>query len=165
MKYLPKILRYLEMIAVTLLLAGGLFEKLTIEGGMILVGLALSMLACVYFLQAYVPSDVKIKESNSFGFKDLLTLSILPKVFGISMSVAIVGIQFFLLQLEGYPMMITIGTFTIVTAYFIALVLRFSGAYYFPTLVPILFRAFIILASVLVLFLYSGLELQHGNSI
>lgn len=79
------------------------------------VMLALSGLACVFFLSAYLPPEpVEADKNTRLGFKDLLMLTILPKVMGIACSVSAIGILFFLLGLKGYRQMVMIGGGTIV---------------------------------------------------
>lgn len=156
MKHLPKILSFLEKLAVAIFIGAAISWQLNIEGASILIALSLGTLACVYFLRVYIPSDIKIAEGEQLGFQELLVMQILPRVLGISMAVAIIGIQFFLLGLEGYATMIAVGGSTIAVASFIAGVLRISGTRYSETLVPTLFRALIILVVVVVLALQQG---------
>jgi len=101
MKYLPKILPIGEKLFLLMLLIGAAMQAIG-KGGNIILALSLSGLACVYFIGSYLPSELEIQEEEEdSGFKMLLVLSVLPRIMGISMSVSIVGKQFYLLQLEG----------------------------------------------------------------
>ena len=93
MKYLLKILPYAEKFFLALLLVGAVLKILGMEG-MIFITFGLLGLASVFFLTAYTPSDVVIAEDEKAGFKELLVLGIIPKVLGMSMSIATVGILF-----------------------------------------------------------------------
>ena len=156
-KYLPKILPILEKLSLTLLLVGAVMQA-TGSGGMIIVALALSTLACVYFLEAFMLLEITEPEENeSSDFKALLGQSILPRVLGVSMSVAIVGIQFYLLQLEGYATMLLVGGQTIVVSLFLALVLHFSGTPHLETLRPKAIKALIVVGMIAVIWWQGGL--------
>lgn len=70
-------------------------------------------LATVFFLGAFLPGDVSGPTENDteskMGFVDLLMKTILPKVAGVGMAVAVIGILFGLMRMPGAVQMLLIG--------------------------------------------------------
>ena len=162
MKYLPKILPIAEKIFLLLLVIGAGMKAID-KGGSMFLALALSGLACVYFLGIHVPSEVKIEEGEEpSGFKMLLILSILPRVIGISLAVSIIGIQFYLLQLEGSAVMLLVGGQTIIVAMFLFLVMQLNGTPYVESLRPKMLRGLVVVGAIAVIWFEGGLVLPQG---
>ena len=81
------------------------------EQGDSLVMFSLSGLAGVFFLSAFRPPAAKTEETEEkkLGFTDLLFITILPKIVGISCAVGTIGVLFALLHRPGSEQMMQIG--------------------------------------------------------
>lgn len=136
-KYLPLV----EKICWTALGVGLLLTMLQIDTTITLVSLL--GLGCVFFLMAYRPIDLPQPEGESFGFSELLGLMIVPKVLWIGSSVSVVGICFYLLELnkEGYIKMLMVGALTGIVAMLVLAILFVMGVKHLKTVLPILLRA------------------------
>ncbi|MBL7850551.1 MAG: hypothetical protein JNN04_06585 [Cyclobacteriaceae bacterium] len=102
--------RYLEQAELILLVAVGaslVARYLQVNGYMSGLQISLSGLAAVYFLMAYRPPAAS-PEGEKKGFRQLLTETILPKILWIGCSVGVIGLMFFLLQLQGVREMLFI---------------------------------------------------------
>jgi hypothetical protein len=100
----------------------------------------------IYFLSAYKPSDLPTDENNPFGFSELLSLSILPKVMWINSAVLAIGILFYLLKNEGYKQMLMIGCLSMGAALLILLILFIARAKYLNNCASVLLRGIPLLA-------------------
>ena len=67
-----------------------------------------SILSAVYYLSAFKPREALAEERP--GFVSTLTENVMPKVLWMGSAVAVIGLQFFFLNLPGYTMMIMIGS-------------------------------------------------------
>jgi hypothetical protein len=136
-KYLP----FIEKICWTALGVGLLLTMLQIDKTVALVSLL--GLGCTFFLLAYRPADIPQHEGERFGFSELLGLMIVPKVLWIGSSVSVVGISFYLLELnkEGYTRMLMIGGLTGIIATLILAILFVMSVKHLKTVLPILLRA------------------------
>ena len=115
---LPKV----EMIAAVIAFIGFLFNRLKQPGASEMVMIGLSTLAGVFFITAFI-IPVTIEKGNQEEtpktFIDVLILSVW-KVMHISLAVAIIGLLFYLLHLEGFSQMMLIGTMSLVISLLLA---------------------------------------------
>lgn len=107
-------LRNLFVPAERVLLAGAMIgiimKRFGLDGNLILM-VSLASLAGVYFLSAYLPpANPSTASDQPKSTKDLIYLTILPKITGISLAVAIVGILFALMHMPGAAQMLLIGS-------------------------------------------------------
>lgn len=110
-EYLPKI----ELVCLAGAVVGVLMKYMGQPGDQI-IKFALSGLAVIYFLGAFkppAPVDDAGTTAPKKGFMDLLFMTILPKIAGISSAVAIIGVLFALLQLPGASEQLFIGCSTL----------------------------------------------------
>lgn len=96
-----KFLPWIETLALLLLMASGIMMLLGSPYQQFLM-IAMSTLAMVFFMYAYVPPQVDVTSERQPGFRELLAYSIAPKVLWISMSVTTIGLLFYAL---GFPKM------------------------------------------------------------
>ena len=111
-------------------------SKLTISVGLIGLGL-------VYFLSAFKVQPISTEEGQLQGFKELFTLTILPKILWIGTSVICVGILFYLAgaNIQGYRQMLGSGSFSIAVCLIIITVIAMSGTKSISSIIPVLYRA------------------------
>ncbi len=140
---MDKILTLLDRIFIATLVAWLVLKLLGTPVLMLLV-IGLLGVAAIFFLQAYQPLDIKSEDEN-VGFEFLLGASIIPKVLGISSSVATVGILFYLLNMEGYSVMLTVGSLSIAIALLILIIIGLRGMKLNP-IIPRLIKSLIVLA-------------------
>jgi hypothetical protein len=110
---LAKILVIGEIIAFLLTLAGALLKYLQSPGGAEFLMIGLSSLAGVYFLRAFMLPSAGVPGNNKRDFLDLLGLTILPKASGIASAVALIGILFTILHLNGAADQLMVGVFAL----------------------------------------------------
>jgi hypothetical protein len=136
---LYKFLPLLEKINLAAVFIGIVLQRLNIPGSSMCFLVGLVGLSITFFLMAYVPAEAP-RDDEQQGFPELMAYSIVPKVIYISMSVSVMGILFYLLNIEGSKNMLLIGfTGGAVAAAiigFFLLTLKHSGQ-----LTAILFRA------------------------
>ena len=137
-----KLLPYLERVFLASLIIGFVLRLSGNEIPM-LITVSLAGLGVIFFLSAYRPLDIEPSEGEQMGFKELLGLSIVPKVLWISTAVATIGILFYLLDLgnDGDLRMLYIGGSTIALATLILLGLKATGTKNISAVMPVLFRA------------------------
>lgn len=94
--------------------------------------IALSALAAIYFLKAYMPpkqdAPAPDAKEEKRGFFELLSTTILPKVLWIACSVSVIGLLFYLLNLEGFKNMLMIGGMTLSIGLLLAVGAMVTGA-------------------------------------
>ena len=142
-------------IACMLALAIGLVAKYLQYPAQSLLVVALGGLSIVFFLGAYQPPTFVQDENEKFGMPELLQLVIAPKILGIGMAVACIGILFKMIDVnpEGSAKMLLLGGGTVAIATAIILIGLVSNANHIQSIVPKLYRAVPIAA--VALYLYS----------
>jgi hypothetical protein len=121
--YLAKFFPVLEKISLAAFIIGFALRTMNIPAGNSIVTIGLSTLAVIYFLTAQIPLETSTNsEQNRFGFIDLLGRTIAPKVLGIGSSVSVVGVQFTLLNWNGFREMLVIGGSSLAAATVVGLV-------------------------------------------
>lgn len=151
---MTKLLPYLERVFLATLIVSLIFQ-LTGNEIPFLMTISLSGLTVTFFLNAFVPIDIKREEGEQMGFNELLGLIILPKILGISSAVATSGILFYTLHLDndGYQRALYIGGSTIIIASLIMLILKVTGTKHLNATFPLYFRVFpILLVAAYILF-------------
>lgn len=122
---MDKLLNLLDRIFLATLVAWAILKVLgTPLAALLIIGLLGT--ACIFFVQAQRPINKDFGEEKS-GFEALFGTTILPKVLGISSSVATIGILFYMLKMEGYEVMLMVGSNTIIVAFIILGVLKLRG--------------------------------------
>lgn len=110
-------------------------------------------IATIFFVQAFRPLEVESGSLNeTYGFPELLSINIIPKVLGISSSIGTIGILFYKIQLPGYPMMLGVASTTMLVCLFLIVVLAFSGNKHIPKLFPRLIKSLIVLITSVILY-------------
>ncbi len=111
-------------------------------------------LSIVFFLGAYQPSTIVPEEGEKWGMPELFQLVIVPKVLGIGMAVACMGILFKIIDNnpKGSAQMLLLGGGTSAIAITIALVGLLTNVKHIQSIVPKLYRAVPIAAAALYLF-------------
>jgi len=142
-------------IACMLALAIGLVAQYLKYPAQSLLIVALGGLSIVFFLGAYQPPTFVRDENEKFGMPELLQLTIAPKVLGIGMAVACIGILFKMIGVnpEGSAQMLLLGGGTSAIAIAIILIGLVTNVKHIQSLVPKLYRAVPIAA--IALYLYS----------
>lgn len=137
-----KLFKYLypaETFFLGLLTVGILLPKFDIDSSGIIM-ISLSGLAVIFFLYAYRPLEVKIGQGDKMGFKELIYLTILPKLLWLSASVNAIGVLFFLLDMKGYKEMLMIGSATSLVALVIIGIFFLTEEKHIKATIPILYR-------------------------
>jgi hypothetical protein len=119
-----------------------------------LLVVALIGLSIIFFLGAYQPSNISQDEGEKWGMLQLLQLVVVPKVLGIGMAVACMGILFKIIDSnsKGPAQMLLLGGATTAIAIAITLVGLLTNVKHIQFLVPKLYRAVPIAAAALYLF-------------
>jgi hypothetical protein len=150
--YLP----ILEKVAIAVFALGMILKYMNINGNT-LIQISLSALAGIYFLSAYKPPAIDRQEGEPIGgFKELLGLTILPKLLGISCAVGIIGIQFYLLGLKGFEQMAMIGGTVITLALVVMGGLYATGTKNLESNFPMVLRAVPIMILCVYIFMQNG---------
>jgi hypothetical protein len=140
---MQKITRHLynaELFLTGLLTFGILLPKMGVDSSPIVV-ISVFGLAVVFFLQAYNPTLLPIPPAQR-GFKELLSLTVLPKIIWIATSVCTIGILLFLLDISnGYLQVLLIGETALVASLLIAGYFFMRSAAYAKIVTPMLYRA------------------------
>lgn len=144
MKSLSKILPIFEQIFIATLTIYLILNLLGLVYTVLLI-IGLLGLSTIFFLSAYVPSEANLEGSKQSGFVQLLVVTIIPKVLGISSSVAIVGILFHTLKMEGSPLLLTVGSLNILVSVLILTILKVFGVREVDTVFPKILRSAIVL--------------------
>ena len=100
-------------------------------------------LAATFFLYSYKPIDIPQQENEKAGFSALLTFVIAPKVMWISSAVSVIGLLFYVLDMEakGYLQMFMIGGSSIAIGVLIFTFALVTGVKHLRVVAPILLRA------------------------
>ena len=142
-KYFPVI----EGISVTAFAVGYLFKNMHYAGSNELIIISLSVLSGIYFIGAYVPRA----ESNEpeakpqLGFAALLGRSIVPKILGIGLSVSVIGIEFSIMNWNGFREMLLIGSTSLAGATVVGWLVTSSDETGRQGLKPLLMRALVLM--------------------
>jgi hypothetical protein len=138
-----KITRHLynaELFLTGLLTFGILLPKMEVDSSLIVV-ISVFGLAVVFFLQAYNPVLLPIR-SAQMGFRELFSLTVLPKIIWIATSVCTIGILLFLLDInDAYYGTLLIGETALVAGLLIAGYFSMRSATYAKIVMPMLYRA------------------------
>lgn len=140
---LAKILTVGEVVTILLSLAGVTFKVMhwTYADELLMLGLA--GLSSVYFLRAFQmpnPGPNAKTATEKKGLLDLLALAVLPKLSGLSMSVALIGLLFGLLHLSGAAEMLMVGTSSLLGCLAIAFLAVATNAPKYPHIIGFLYR-------------------------
>lgn len=138
-----KIAKYLypaETFFVGLLTVGILLPKFDISSDEVIM-ISLSGLAIIFFLSAYRPLEIKIGQGDKLEFKEMLYLTILPKILWIACSVMTIGILFNILNMPGSKNMLVIGSSTALVILILFGVFFLSEEKHIKATIPILYRA------------------------
>lgn len=141
-------------IACMLALAIGLVAQYLKYPAQSLLVVALGGLSIVFFLGAYEPPTFVRDENEKFGMPELLQLVIVPKILGISMAVACIGILFKMIGVnpEGSAQMLLLGGSTSAITIAIILIGLVTNVKHIQSIVPKLYRAVPIAAAALYLY-------------
>ncbi|CAN5399374.1 hypothetical protein BH10BAC4_BH10BAC4_02680 [soil metagenome] len=152
--YLP----ILEKVAIAIFALGLILRYMNVNGDT-LIQISLSTLAAVFFLSAYKPVTIESEEGEKLGFKDLLGQTILPKLLGISCAVGIIGIQFYMLGLKGFEVMVMMGGIVTLMALVVMGGLYAIGTKNLESAFPMVLRAIpIMIFNIYVFIQHGGLE-------
>lgn len=145
--FMNKTVPYIERVALLVLLVGIAFNYFNINASNIIIGISLSGLAIAYFLSAFKPTEVEPSEGEQLEFKELLGMFILPKVIWISLTVSVIGILLYYVNIgnNGYLNMLYLGGSTMVFGIIVLLLLKLTGTKYINQAFPVLLRAIPIL--------------------
>lgn len=138
-----KYLNILERLFLVLLIVGLILDFFDL-GIFQLTSVSLIALAAVFFLSAYRPSTIpKPEEGTLYGFQELISYIIIPKVLWISTAVLTVGILFFTMNQgnNGYLTMIMVGGTSIVISSIVLLTSMAMGTKYLNHVTPVLLRS------------------------
>ena len=105
-----------------------------------LITAGMSGLAGIYFLKAYQPLTFEREDGEKSGFKDLLVMTVGPKMIWIGCAVSVIGILFYTMGLKGYREMIVIGGSVLLGWTFILTLLFSNNSRDLKTYTPILLR-------------------------
>jgi hypothetical protein len=157
--FVATLYQYLDRLEFILVVVAGA-SLLALYGGIAVANqgimFSLSGLAGVYFLNAHKPPS-QVQEGEKKDFVALLSQTILPKVMWIGCAVGIIGLLFYLLKLEGFREMLTIGGAASGLGVVLFGVLSLVNANQMQTLSPVLYRAIpIVLLTSYVLFGVAG---------
>jgi hypothetical protein len=109
---------------------------------------SLSGLAIIFFLGAYMPSNIERKEDEKLGLSDLIYTTVAPKALGISLAVACVGILFYFINSNpmGTKQMLILGGFSTAITSAIILIGVATNAKNIKEIIPNLYRALPLMA-------------------
>jgi hypothetical protein len=150
LKYLPFVERILlGILAVALILVAVNVDVTVAKVSIILLGVT-------YFLMAYRPSDIPVKDDEQFGMQELLGLLIVPKILWISCAVSCFGISLFLSRFTDvqYKGILLIGAATAVVATLVLVILALRGVKHINMVMPVLLRVIPLLAADVYISLY-----------
>lgn len=155
-----KLFQYLERLELILLaaFAGGLLTRyMGLSASETIIMFSLSGLAGVYFLNAYKPPASQPPSEVKKDFVALASQTILPKLLWISSSVCVIGLLFFLLQLEGHPQQLMVGALASAVGVVLYVILSLMGSKEAEALSPVLYRAIpLLLMALYFLYVISG---------
>ena len=143
-KYIP----LLEKILVTALVIGVILTYMKVDKRVTMT--ALSGLATIYFFSAFRPPEA-VATSEKFGFADLISQTILPKVCWLSCSITLLGIVFYLANMPGAKNMLMTGGAAIFAA---LMIFPFIAAKSGKDLAAVIFKAVPILIAGVYIFFY-----------
>lgn len=145
--YVSKYFPVAEKISVASFIGGYFLKLLNVSAGNDIIILSLSFLSSIYFLLAYVPpnASIEIPETKSFRFFPSLSQNILPKLFGIGLSVGVMGLLFTIHQWNGFREMLLIGLSALSVASLIGLIFTINNDENRKALEPRLYRALLMI--------------------
>ncbi len=134
-------------LAGVILLAAGIDHRIAAWS---LVGLAVS-----FFLMGYLPQDIPVEKDFAQGFRELLALSVIPKVLWIASAISAMGVAFYLMEMpdDRYRRMVMIGGTTIASGTILLVFFMATGVRHVRLVSGVLFRAVPLFALDLYLFL------------
>jgi hypothetical protein len=118
-----------------------------------LIQISLIGLAVVFFLNAFKPLEIQHKEDEPFGFNELLSLTIAPKVLWIGSAVTTIGILFYALDNPAFKQQLLIGILSNGIATCIVAYSLITGTKHMKVISPILLRSIPVLLVGIFLFL------------
>jgi hypothetical protein len=95
----------------------------------------------VFFLTAYALPPIPNDENTRMGFKEQLAYKIVPKVLGLASAIATIGILFYLLQFEGFQLMLFMGAVALAGGGLGLGIAIVVGIKHMNVLMPYLYRA------------------------
>lgn len=107
-------MRIIEIICLVLFFLGVLFQLMILPGGSLLIGLSMTLLACVYFYLGFLLfNGLKLRKIfKKENYIDIHFVDVIISVFaGIFLSISLIGIMFYLLLLPGSSIMLTVGSY------------------------------------------------------
>lgn len=135
------LLPYLERVFLSTITISLILE-LTSTSFPYLLTTSLIGLAIVFFLCVFKPNENESAENEIQSFKELLSVSIIPKALWMGSALAVLGITFYHLEMKsGYNRTLGSGSTTIVIATIILIYLKASGIRFVEKAVPVLYRA------------------------
>ena len=122
-------------------LAVGLILFFT-SGDKIIVRISIGALAVIFFLSSFKPLDVPETGDKRFGFKELLTWIMIPKILWIGSAFSILGILVYTLQLghDGHMRALMPGGSTIAIGLLVILYSWATGTKHLSVLLPTIIR-------------------------
>lgn len=106
--YLIILQPWIERIAFVLLVVAVVLTFIGIPAQELLM-VAMATLSIAFFLNIRIPFETERPGDASWGFREMLTYLVLPKIMWISASVSVIGILFHILGLKGALEMLFIG--------------------------------------------------------
>jgi hypothetical protein len=106
--------------------------------------IGLGGLSIAFYLNTYCPNNIPPPaEGQLNGFKELLAYTIMPKILWIGTSILTVGILFYLMKMgnDGYLMMISVGSITVLIGSIVLLANKLMGTKYIGNVLPVLLRS------------------------
>jgi hypothetical protein len=107
--------------------------------------LAIVALATLYFLMAFLPTEIKNPNEERQGFGALLAFTICPKLINIGNAITLIGILFVLIGLQGAMNQLIIGLISSTVATLIIAIGIFTNGYG-KELIPTVFRSVVLIA-------------------
>jgi len=124
--------------------------------------ISLTGLGVVFFMNTYRSLDIPgPEEGKLYGFQELLSYTIIPKVLWISTSILTVGILFYMMNTgnNGYLSMIGIGSTTVIIGTVFLIGSMVMGTKHLNLVIPVLYRSTPALVVGIYIYLQSNPEL------
>lgn len=140
--FVARIARYLpiaEKVSLALIVLGVGLWYLKVDDSLAMI--SFSLLAAVYFLNGYVRVGPAGTENERPGFLDRIAQTIVPKVMWIACAMSVVGILFYVLNMNGSKEMLMIAVPAMAMGLVLFAAMFAAGAKNINLLTPILYRA------------------------
>jgi hypothetical protein len=138
--FLAKNLAKAELLCLTLVAIGIVMHSRSMTSTVLYV--ALAILAIILFLNTYAaPVQIEPADDEKLGLKELIALSVLPKVMWISCAVSVLGVLFYLIGSAGYKNLILIGGLSLGFSVLLFVFFRISGTRHLQIVTHVLMRA------------------------